>query len=703
MSQPDRQRSISATLSRRTAVIIAAMVLVGSGLTAAILEYSARTQMRDIGAMVAEEAAAQVASQFDRPIGVITSMRNAIIVARQQHQTERSFHDAIQRETLRATPQLLGTWTGWEPNAFDGRDADFVGSRGHDATGRYVPYWHRSGDAIEVEPLTDYDKPGPGDYYQLAFRSGKAVLIEPYVYKVGGKDVLMTSIALPVAEHGRSVGVVGGDLALDALQQRMTAIKVPYHGQISVLSGKRAYVFNADAALLGKPAGDAGSAISFADHPVLGSVLRVEVPVHFEGFEVPWTVRVDLPLTSVMAATRLIELALVLSALAMILGLAWLVHKTADRVIVAPLALLRGEMVQLAGGDLRPAGDWRAESTEIAEMQQALGVFRANALAKHSADAQQTAAVAGLGRCIEQLAAGDMTTRMEGHYSGEFERLQADFNQALTRLEGAMAGVDHSAADVATGSNEIRAASEDLSNRTERQAAGLEEVTAAVGMISARVQEAARSATEANTVAALSQQEVESSSAVIRRAIEAMGGIERSSSEITEIIGVIDGIAFQTNLLALNAGVEAARAGDAGKGFAVVASEVRALAQRSSEAAQDIKGRIAASSEQVQIGAALVGEMEVALERIVTRISQIGALAQTIARGTEEQSASVSEVSTTMRQIDSFTQQNAAMVEETTAAARHLTEQAQHLAGLMSQFRVSRPEGMASLPRARAA
>ena len=703
MNHDVRQNTISATLSLKSAIAIACMVLIGSGLTATMLEITARSQLRETGRIVADQAAAQVNSQFERPIGIIGAMRDAVDSARRQQHRDRSFHNGILQQTLRANGQLLATWTAWEPNAFDGKDAEFVGTAGHDATGRFVPYWHRAASDIALEPLADYTKPGAGDYYLLAQQGQKPVLVEPYEYKVGDKIVLMTSIAMPVVDQGKGIGVVGGDLALDALQQRMAGIDVPFGGQISVLSANRAFVVNADPALRGKPAGAKGEAMAFAEHPVLGRVMRVETQVQFAGFDTPWVVRVDLPVSAVMASTRRIEWTLALSALAMIAGLAWMVRRTANRVVVKPLGALREEMVNLARGNLQAFGRQTAETIEIAEMQQALDVFRANASAKQAADAEQAATVTALAQCLERLAAGDLTTRMEGHYTGEFERLQADFNTAIAQLDDTLAGVVHSADDVTTGASEIRTASEDLSNRTERQAAGLEEVAAAIGEINTRVAEAALSANEASSVVEQSQQEIESGSTVIRRAIEAMGGIERTSSEIAEIVGVIDAIAFQTNLLALNAGVEAARAGDAGKGFAVVASEVRALAQRSSDAAQDIKGRIAASTEQVKIGASLVGEMDGALERIIARITEISTLAHTIASGAKVQSTSVKEVDVTIRQMDNFTQQNAAMVEETTAAARHLTEQAQHLAQLMRQFSLSRQSGTGRADFSRAA
>lgn len=696
------KRSISAMLSRRSAIAIAIMVIIGSGLIAVMLELTARADMRNTGRISAEDTAAQVANQFERPMGVVAGVRDAVTAAHNQGQRNRAFYNGMLRQALVANPQLFGAWTGWDANAFDGNDASYANTAAHDATGRFLPYWHRSGGGVDVTVLTDYDKPGPGDYYLLAQQSQKPTLLEPYDYEVEGKIVRMTTITYPILQNGKVDGLVGADVALEALQKRMSSVDVPFGGEVSVLSGKRAYIYSRDSKLLGKPAGPAGENYSIVEHPTLGRVLRAEAPVHFPGFDAVWTVRVDLPVFAVLASTRKIELGLVISAVIMIVGLGWMVRRTSNIVVVEPLGRLSSEMVQLASGDLSEVGHWDAETLEIEEMQEALHVFRTNALAKQMTDAEQSQMVSSLAECLERLAAGDVTTRLDGEFSEAFERVQSDFNHAMEKIDNALSSVNNSASDVATGSSEIRIASEDLSQRTERQAAGLEEVAAAIGVINSRVQVAAQSAGETKNMIDLSQADIETGTDVVRRTIDAMGGIERTSAEIADIITVIEGIAFQTNLLALNAGVEAARAGHEGRGFAVVAQEVRALAQRSTDAAQDIRERIAASATQVKNGVTLVEEMDGALGRIISRINEINDLSQSIASSAEEQSNRVGEANEAMRQMDSFTQQNAAMVEETTAAARNLTDQAEHLAKLLSQFQMTRrsPGRIAAIRRA---
>ena len=239
-----------------------------------------------------------------------------------------------------------------------------------------------------------------------------------------------------------------------------------------------------------------------------------------------------------------------------------------------------------------------------------------------------------------------------------------------------------------SGSDEIADASDSLARRTEQQAASLEETAAALEEITATVRRTAEGASHARSVVAGAKTDAETGGEVVGRAIVAMNAIATSSRAITQIIGVIDEIAFQTNLLALNAGVEAARAGDAGRGFAVVAQEVRALAQRSAEAAKEIKGLISASTRQVGEGVDLVGQTGEALGRIVGQVAEINTVVTDIAASAQEQASGLQQINVAIAQMDQVTQQNAAMVEESTAASHALAREAGDLDRLMGRFQV---------------
>lgn len=303
--------------------------------------------------------------------------------------------------------------------------------------------------------------------------------------------------------------------------------------------------------------------------------------------------------------------------------------------------------------------------------------------------AQQTEMIiATVGEGLEALAKGDLTHRVNAELTGVFAKLKEDFNSAIGRLQDAMKSVLTTTAGISTGANEISQAADDLSKRTEQQAASLEQTAAALEEITATVSKTAQNAKEASVIVGTAKAAAEEGGRVVESAIQAMGQIEQSSKQITDIIGVIDEIAFQTNLLALNAGVEAARAGDAGKGFAVVASEVRALAQRSSEAAKEIKTLIKVSSEHVGSGVKLVGESGEALTRIVDQVIQINGLVTEMSHAAQQQSTGIQEVNTAVAQMDKVTQQNAAMVEESTAASRNLALETSELEQRVAFFRV---------------
>lgn len=295
------------------------------------------------------------------------------------------------------------------------------------------------------------------------------------------------------------------------------------------------------------------------------------------------------------------------------------------------------------------------------------------------------AALDGMGDALKALAQGDLAARMSG-LPEAFSRAEADFNAAMDSLQQMMAGIVSGIGSITTASNEIRTASDDLALRNEQQAARLEETSAAMNQVTGSVRGTAESARDMQQAIAGAHHDATEGGAVVARAVDAMAAIEASAQQISQIISVIDGIAFQTNLLALNAGVEAARAGDAGKGFAVVATEVRALAQRSADAAKDIKQLITTSSAQVEAGVQLVGQTGSVLERIVTKVGEVTELVRGIADAASAQAENLQQVNAAVSEMDRMTQQNAAMVEQSTAASRGLADEAAGLLRLVSRF-----------------
>ena len=398
----------------------------------------------------------------------------------------------------------------------------------------------------------------------------------------------------------------------------------------------------------------------------------------------------------------------VLLAIAIGLVLALLVGRS----ITKPILQLVDTMRRLASGEHEIAVPATSRRDEIGEMSKAVLTFKEAAIEKirlerESAEqaavaeaerlqneeardrqtAEQQAVVQALAQGLENLSKGDLTFRLEQRFAAEYEKLRTDFNAAMAELQDTMRVVAGNAESIRTGTGEVSHAADDLSKRTEQQAASLEETAAALDQITATVRKTAEGANHAREVVASATGDAERSGVIVRDAVAAMGEIEKSAKEISQIIGVIDEIAFQTSLLALNAGVEAARAGEAGKGFAVVASEVRGLAQRSADAAKQIKTLISTSGSQVSAGVGLVAETGKSLERIVAQVGEINGIVAEIAASAREQSTGLAEVNTAINQMDQVTQQNAAMVEQSTAASHDLAREVDELARLIGRFK----------------
>jgi methyl-accepting chemotaxis protein len=765
-----RIRSLSLKVALLGGAALTAVFAVGMTLLVQQVGGTLEAQTRQLQAETTEGIAAQVSTDLLRgeraAEGIVTALQGLHTAGVK----DRAVYDATIRQFLERNPGLLGAWSGWEPNALDGNDAASVNKPGHDATGRYVPYWNRGSGAVVLEPLTGYDQPGAGDYYLQPKALGRAVAIEPYNYTVAGKDMLIMSFGAPIMDGTTYLGTGGVDLSLSDINTRMAELKPFGTGNVAVVSAKGIVVAHPDPQMIGKTldAADPMSAIvtaALADNTAKeadnAEIRQTAAPFSVGGTEDRWVVVTSVPLATLQAAvnegrTTIIALSAicVLVACAILFGLI-------RQLVGGPLGAMGRTVKVMAEGDysvsvpgtgrvdevgtlaravevFRENGRKVAEMTEaeavriirdqeervkmMAELQQAFGGVVDAAIdgdfskrvAAEFPDAELNALAGSVnslvgtvdrglgetGEVLSALAQTDLTQRVHGQYGGAFARLKDDTNavaERLTEIVGQLKGTSRS---LKTATGEILSGANDLSERTTKQAATIEETSAAMEQLASTVTANAQNAQQASEAAGRVTVAAEQGGGVMQEANAAMERITTSSGKISNIIGMIDDIAFQTNLLALNASVEAARAGDAGKGFAVVAVEVRRLAQSAAGASSEVKALIEQSGGEVKAGSRLVAEAAEKLEAILVAARSSNQLMEKIARDSHEQASAIEEVNTAVRQMDEMTQHNAALVEETNAAIEQTEAQATELDRIVEVFQVAEQHGHGGLRRA---
>ncbi|WP_312222857.1 methyl-accepting chemotaxis protein [Rhizobium rhizoryzae] len=724
-----------ALLSRSIAAKLLFVTGISIGLVLFLSNLVLISQTRDrVQALTMEQSNAEakaIAREIAGDVGELASaartMAGVIGRAHEGKSLDRLGITNVLRANLEQNPFAFGSWMAEEPRAIDGRKDEVKGQTnlGANEDGVFTPYWSKDRNgAIQYSTFAaKYD----AEWYALAARSRKGAITAPYLAEGTDVPTTMSSIAYPVLSGGKMIGVSGVDISLRSLSEKLKALKPFGTGRVLLVDQTGQWMVAPKDDQLMKPyqaegADSLKTALASVKSAVLENLTsdtgegfdRLIYPFAVPGVNATWAVIIDIPSTAISAPvteqTKMMILGGLIVLGAVMISLFLAVRGLAQR----PLHGLVGDVERMSNGDYSNEISNQARGDEIGMVAKALEGFRHRLAESHNlaaeADAQRSAAegerrrneaersqsaaiqqhiVAALGTGLAHLSQGNLTYRINDDFPGDYAAIKRDFNSAVESLEQAIASVNGSVVNIAAGTSEISESAADLAKRTETQAASLEQTAAALNELTEQVNASADNAGTAASAVSIAVTDAEKSGGVVQKAVASMHGIEQSSQEISRIIGVIDEIAFQTNLLALNAGVEAARAGEAGKGFAVVAQEVRELAQRSANAAKEIKSLINASAAQVQDGVALVGEAGKSLEKIAQQVMQINGLIRQISVSASEQASGLKEVNMAVNQMDQVTQQNAAMVEETTAASMALLGESNTLRNLVARFQVA--------------
>jgi len=581
---------------------------------------------------------------------------------------------------LQDHPELLGAWTLWEPNTFDGLDAQYAGASGHDATGRFIPYWYRDGEKIKMEALKGYETPGDGDYYLLARNSGKPVIMDPFSYEVDGKPVLMTSIVVPIIEGGRVVGVLGVDMSISVIQKIIASI-TPFGGAAALFTHDGMVIAHGDEVRLGKNVAEVEKKSLGEDLPRLtealargtsfttirysdlfqGQGLVITTPLTLAGKEGQWSIGMALPLDAVLAESNALILQLTLIG-------------------VVGLALLIGVILLLG----------RSVSVPLRRVGTALGDIASGE--------------------------GDLTRRLPVDGKDEIALISANFNAFVSKIQALIAQVTGATSQLAAAAEQLNMTSEGTKDQIQSQQAETDQVATAMNEMTATVQEVAAHANSAAQAAREADLEARQGSGVVRETIDAIEALAREveqaagvihrleadSDEIGKVLDVIREIAEQTNLLALNAAIEAARAGEQGRGFAVVADEVRSLASRTQDSTKEIQSMI----ERLQSGAnsavtamergqarstetvEKAGQAERSLAAIGESITRINDMNTQIASASEEQSAVAGEIDRNLTNIVHSVDGTSNASGQIASSSDGLARLAAELQDLVGQFKV---------------
>jgi|GEM_PF-874458 len=686
-------------LNTRMAILVPSLIALVTGVSVVVVLVSALSSRaaysltEDLVSATVQEYVNEFSAIASETYGAMTAVAPVVDSIAQTSKEPREDILQVLVGVLSNSDSIMATWTVWEPDVLDGRDRQYANTRNHDATGRYIPYISKEGKLLTYSKVEGYDEPG-NEFYDGPKSTKKPYITNPYFYNANGEDVLMYTISVPIIRDGRFVGVVGADVKMENIQEKMSTGRILDDGYIFTFSPNGKIASHRDSSKLLDYYGNTWMA-AMSDQlenlflnggeistQMYSNIINTEVQFLARGVMIGDTGRY-WAVCGVVPVSNIKESSVLLTAVTVLLGVAL--------IVVMSLIII---------GNLRKRLNDLPVITNVAEALAVGDIDAVNAANLDVGTENTKNEIALLSRTFARMAqeirqqANEMLRIAQGDYSGvmpvrcENDVMNKAINQLLDATNATLSQINAVSAQVSIGAKQLADGAQMLASGSTEQAASIQELSSAIGKVAEQTKKNVEMSARAARIANDMREKAEEGTRQMNHMMAAVQDISASSHDISKVIKVIDDIAFQTNILALNAAVEAARAGAAGKGFAVVADEVRNLAAKSAEAAKNTSSLIENSISKAEVGVKIAKDTSEALGAIIAEVNETTEIVQSIAEASEQQSAAIEEINVGIEQVANVVQQNSATAEESAASSEEMSGQADVMASLVAQFKL---------------